>query len=624
MPERLTLRPGSRRSHTQRGSALLVALILITIAAIMLMSWMSLVMSASRSAARDRDYLEAFYAAEAGVEQVVAFFNNADRFPTALVPGTYTTQMAEQPAAYALTHDLHPDPYLLFEPYIVNYVRDSDNLPINASGEPIWDPNTNSLVSASSVTSLDPVITMWTYFQNINAGSNEAVSKTSKVPTMDLDMSYFPELIFRGPGGDEVARVSRIQLIHPADADSMSEGPLPDERVITKVIAHGLTPTGVEVRVESILTENLFLNLRSPAAIITTAAAQFNGQFNVHWGELWAQHDVTMPGSWKNMVPRLSDTEDYNSAKGVDKWFRFRTSGEIYDNQASYADGRDKSGFSSAVPYETGNSGDPMYDLYTNPYHENYIIDKTLAGLETIRRHQDLDFPGYDYDHVKRFFLQNDMPYYWTDSSGTIYWKDRETGVVMSDRYSTLFGVDPSDPEYGDFRENVVFIDSVPVDDSGNPHPTNPTVINDTYYPRNPHTSIALIPEIAESGSSLHTRGAFFVAVDMDFGGGGSPPSSSTILDDDGSQYVTLPDGSSVKSSDHFPVFHNGLMYSWGVLAVSGNRNFFGSVFAEQGYGAGGNPDVYYNYRMRDGSWLQLNVSKVNRTLWDVSQSTNS
>ncbi|MGF1571722.1 MAG: hypothetical protein ACFCU1_01475 [Sumerlaeia bacterium] len=81
-----------------------------------------------------------------------------------------------------------------------------------------------------------------------------------------------------------------------------------------------------------------------------------------------------------------------------------------------------------------------------------------------------------------------------------------------------------------------------------------------------------------------------------------------------------MPDGTSYADADDVNLFHNGLMYSLGEMDLGGNRTVYGSVFAEQGYGQGGSPSVWYNASMRDGGWINLNLSRVRRDLWNIKK----
>ncbi len=133
----------------RKGSVLIVSIILMTIAGFATLTWLSFLTETQRQAIRDRDRHHAFYAAEAGVELVVDFFNNPQNYRGG-IPFEYL-EFASHPAAYPLKHpDLAPYEYGLFDPFIVDYV-------INDDGHPVFGDDGNL------------AITRMTWFRNLEA-----------------------------------------------------------------------------------------------------------------------------------------------------------------------------------------------------------------------------------------------------------------------------------------------------------------------------------------------------------------------------------------------------------------------------------------------------------------------
>ncbi|MCC5875903.1 MAG: pilus assembly PilX N-terminal domain-containing protein [Candidatus Sumerlaeia bacterium] len=578
-----------------RGSILLTSVVLMTVAGIGTTAWLSYVTQSARGSAQDRARTNALYAAEAGVEAVVDFFNNPSRFQ-GTEPNSY--EYGEQPSNYPLAHpNVAPDWYGLFEPYIVSYAFDADNEPLYNNGRLVTNRTT--------------------HFRNLAAGNNEAVSRTSKVPTAVLDLTENPERIFYDEEGREISRIHRIALIHPNDANIPWNLVPNNFRIITVVEATGRTPDGVEETISSIITENTTFEISSPGPIISRASAGYNGNFNVYWGEKWVASDVELENNFTNKFPRSHE----------DPWFRFRTEGVFMNHNGNrYADGRVRGGFgNNAVA-----PGTPVYEV---PFHTDYLEDRNqgtgnngFTGFDNLLQNQDIDFPEFDYNDWKTFVQQNGFRYYFTDTSGNIYGTERDPGSgnfgqIVSKSYADWFGTSPTDSNYDNVSEKVVFIDSVPVDDNGNTGPrdeNNIPIINDTYYPRNPAINggdpAARTATISIAGGGLHTRGAMFIAADMSLAGQGNPPSSTQVPN------VKKPDGSSPDSS--FRIAHNGFKYIWGEFNSSGNRTVYGSLYTERGYHSSGTPEVYYNVEMQDGSWLNLNVSRVRRIMWNFSDYT--
>lgn len=564
-------------------------------------AWLKFVNDSVMAAQRDRDRLTAFYVAEAGIEEIVNYFNRPWDF-TGSEPGNYTTQ-AFQPANYPIFHtELIPARYALFEPYLVAYAMGETGQPLYNNGE--------------------LMVTRWTYFQNLAAGSNPAVSKTSKIPTALLDISDNERLIFRDPNGQAYAWVEEIQLLHPTDME-LEEGKLPDEfRIVTKAIVTGVTRDGVRVRLESLITENATVSLTSPGAIVSRASATFDGNFNVHWGEIWAKDNVLLPANWDVKLPRLRAGYGWSTSQNYDPWFRFRTEGVLKNAQNTrFADGRDSSGFAeNPIPSTASNYFMPFEhdSLWRN---NNGNPDSKLLYRENMLQHQQLAFPEYSYTDWKQHVLSFGFRYFFTDTNGVLYGVETNPdssnfGEIVGKSYDEWLAITPDSPDYHKISDSVVFIDTVPVDNNGNPAPKDGNglpIINDVYFPRDPAAPNARLATIPVSGGSIHARGAIMVAANMDMTGQGNPPSWKDVPG------VIMPNFEPPPQNENFRIFHNGLLYSWGRVSGGGNRIIYGSVFAERGFSGNGDPEVFFNIRMKDGSWLDLNASRVNRRLWNFS-----
>lgn len=611
-----------RNPTKNKGSVLMASIILMVIAALATVSWLGFINASYKASSRDWEQTQAFYAAESGIERVVGLFNdpvinNDDpeqdvviSFATADLDGVASfssdgamslseSDLVNQPTNYPLMHDVHPTPYLLFEPYVVAYALDE-------TGQPLYN-ETGELV-----------ITNWTYFQDLAAGSDPEVSKTSKIPSCKLDVNQFPELVVKSPDGEELASVSELELIHPIDIE-IQDGSLPqDVRIVSKLVATGISRrTGVEIKIETLLTENPAYNLSMPGAIISDASAQFRGNFNVHWGELWAKDDILLPANFLTKIPRYDEDTDYDEKKGYDTWFRLRTQGQILDSKGNdYADGRVSGGFSGSEIA----SGSPVY---TAPYLEDYLDvknKKKFIGLENMLQHQDLTFPNYSYSDWKMLVTTYGFGYYFTYTDGLVYGVESNSdsvdyGSYVGKSYDSWFGISPDDPDYDEMTQKLVFIDSVPINDDGQvaPREGGVPVINSEFYPRDPDGPVCKMITIKLAGGSLHTRGAMFIVANMDMNGQGNPPSSDDVPG------VIMPNFE--KPDEEFKIFHNGLLYCWGTVEGGGNRTIYGCIYTRGGYDANGTPAVYYNVRMRDGSWLNFNVSRVLRTSWDIVSS---
>lgn len=614
-----------RRAGGKRASVLLYAVVLITVAGVAAISWTGFVTDSYVQGKRDRARLYAFYAAESGVEQVVDWFNHAAAYPGAQ-PLEYTMDLATSP--HPLQHNVHPDLYLLFEPYIRDYLRNDQGLPIDAQGRLVVD-------ETGAFLDREPVVTNWTFLRQAGDPSS------SKIPTCELDIEGLEDLVMRDGDGRELARVTSLVLVNPGDFGTIGDSSAPvDGTTICKVVARAETPQGVAVRVESILRENSAFEIKAPAAIMTDVSATFDGQFNVHWGEVWAKQDIALESNWEQKIPTQSE----------DPWVYVKTEGWLRDHRGrDYADGRDRSGFLANPPATTdpnyfipfledfgdgtGGEGDGGDDKPGKGKGKDKGGDDTggtttyFTDRENLLQQQQLDFPDFDYDQWKEFFLTYDLPYFFTYTDGNLYGIDRDPssetyGEIIGQSFDDWFAISPDDPAYFDTDKWMVFIDTIPTDASGAVAPLDPDGIpvhTGEFQPRPPASNGSNLATLLQAGGGVHTRGFMLIAANLTFRGQGNPSSSSSIIDPDGNPYVVDPDGNQPQRS--FNVAHNGFMYSYGTITHSGNRTFYGSVYAEGGFAGNGAREIYYNTRLRDGSWLNLNQSRVSRSLWDMRSS---
>jgi len=476
---------------------------------------------------------------------------------------------------------------------------------------------------------------------------------TSKIPsfTMDLDADdgrvrkalakWLGEdaLMFTDAQGRELARVTSIELIHPSKfTDPVDIAERVSKPVITKVVATGRAlRDGVQVTASALLLDNRLMSIGSPAAIVSEDTTEFNGQINAHWGEIWARSDVNLPNNWLTTIPRLYRDKPYglvqyrNDRDFNDPWFRLRIMGEMYvtnltGTRVAFPDGRSDDGYVMLSEAPDGyESPDIPYLTVTRD-----AADKDFDHLDNmLQRVPHLPFLNYDYHEVRSFFLQYDLPYYWTDEKGIIYGRDRDItsntyGQVIGQDYNAWFNIAPNDPDYFDYFEQFTFIDMPPVNEEGEilwveGATGKVPAINDEYRPRHPDEGVyAGYNFTIPWDTGTHSRGLLFAAPNMTMNGGGSPPDCNEILDPDGNPYVVDPDLDNPDRKEEFGVNHNGLIYSWGEINVGGTPTVYGSVYTVKGYGSGGTPEVYYNYRMKDGSWLKMNQSRVRRGNWAV------
>ena len=450
----------------RRGSVLMTSLVLMTILSLSLVWFLMYEISVGRLNNRRREQLRAFYVAEAGIHQVVHWFNH---------PEDYT-----------------PD-NLQFDQY--------------ASTESYYDENEQ--------TRFGEIVSIPAYMLgDINDDS-----------------------------GRDFGEVVELTLYPPEESD-----PVPS---LCKIKSVGETIEGSRKTVIMFVDANQNINAKSPGAIISGSGAQWGGQFNVRWGEIWSETDVHLPN--------LSQTA---KAFREDEWVKLKTEGTVFMDNGNYADGT--------------NQGSPTPLLETDPNY--YQPWQPPDELSEIYQHQDIDFPTFGYEKFKKFAKRRGR-YYSTDSLGNIYRDGIEDDAhKITDYYAEFDVVDPEGAPY-----EFIFIDTT----DGNP----------------PAADGSNLSTIKLAGDTPHSKGVTYIAANVYLGGSGNPPNVSNALD---------PNNNVV---DLLKVRHQGLFYVSGIMDQQGENTIYGSVVAGRGFGAGGCPEVYYDYRLEDGSLFRIQ-SIVSVRLW--------
>lgn len=321
-----------------------------------------------------------------------------------------------------------------------------------------------------------------------------------------------------------------------------------------KIRSTGVSPSGITRTVVYFANPNPILNIPLPAAVISIAGASASGNARIHWGEAWAKGDFAMLNK-SQMNYLLTEAEDH------DPWARYRSEGQI-TFPANWQWGLDGDLYDPARvnPGEAPASGD-----YADAFEQH-----VSPGV--------LDFPdfGSEYQAFKNLALTRGR-YYSTSATGTIYRDGIEDAEHAID-FMSEFAFPDRHVEPYDF----VFIDTI----DGNP----------------PAADGSNLATITASGSSAGLKGVFYIAANFDASGVGSPPSLNAMN----------PDGEVSALSQ---IFLDGVIYSAGSLALSGNAGVFGSVIAEGGITGGGTPDVYYNAALRNGIPIPI-ASQLTLALW--------
>jgi len=308
----------------------------------------------------------------------------------------------------------------------------------------------------------------------------------------------------------------------------------------------GISQDGSKKIVDAYLNAYKGFSAESPAAIISNLGITFGGQFNVFWGQVWSKEDVYLPNFAQTLAAFKADT----------KWLKLKTMEYIMMTDGkSFADGT------------VNGSVTPLPETAPN-YYQPWLGDK---WLDEIYQHQELTFPEYDYWAYKELAIEKGK-YYGTDDSGNIY----RGGIIDEDFKVTDIHeeFDVPDADFGPY--NFIFIDTVdkqpPAEDGSN------------------------MCTIRLTGDAAHTKGVFYCANNVYLGGSGDPPDVHNAVDPDNNIHTLVK------------VRHQGLFYCSGQYDQQGQNTIYGSCVAKGGFGSGGCPEVYYDYRLADGTLMPIKM----------------
>lgn len=320
---------------------------------------------------------------------------------------------------------------------------------------------------------------------------------------------------------------------------------------IVKVQSVGKSIAGPPKTIMVYLNTAHTFNVESPAAIVSELDVFWGSQFNVYWGEVWAKTDA--------QLPNLSQT---TKAFKDDPWLKLKTETYVMQN-LYYADGTNNG------------STTPLLDTAPNYYQPWLFTDEYL---DEIYQHQTLTLPNYDYFVFKEYAILKGR-YYGIDSNEFIY---RDGIIDEAHKVLDLMAeFNIADADNGPYE--FIFIDTI-----------------DQQPPASDGSNMSWL---RFTGNTPHTKGVLYIANNVYLGGSGSPPDVTNAVDPSNNVHTLVK------------VRHQGLYHVSGVFNQQGENTIYGSCVAKGGFGAGGCPMVYYDYRLKFGN-LMTTGSNVRRVLW--------
>lgn len=306
--------------------------------------------------------------------------------------------------------------------------------------------------------------------------------------------------------------------------------------------------------------------------------AGWNGNFRVHWGGVRSVGNVTLanPGKTAYQKAALTGAIDGDSFGGGnvgyhvgppggystwDHWFTLKTAGTI-DGFTTQADLKDAYGQSATY------WGDNLV-----PMDSNVTID-TVAT--------------WDYASLKK--LSQEKGWYYESGTGVNAGKIKgpKTGGVWTAFKAALAN-----------QSGFMFIDTT---NGAPPAPDGSNLAN------------------FDVSGSWYTGVSSYVGGNLDFSGLGSgtstaamtPPWDPTLGDPSQSE------DPAIRQSRTIDVHIKGAFYSAGTVEGGGNVKTYGAFVALRGYGASGDPEVWYDWGLRNGILTVPPVQRASNTWHEV------
>lgn len=342
----------------------------------------------------------------------------------------------------------------------------------------------------------------------------------------------------------------------------------------------GISTTGISRTQITFLEVNPIISITIDAALTSFVGIALNGNFKVHWGEAWSVAGTTVMA--KN---QYSYVQNDPLLGGPDTWAAYRTMAAFSSWGGAWAE-------DTTAPYNLDRLSS-MSTAVTN-LQPGLFPDLTGNWKDVFYQHDSTlqfpDFSAYD-DYFKQFAMSRDR-YYSTDASGNIYHR----GIEDIDGDGTA---DPNIndnpnfvPDFHDeFGVGATYVDAVA-----------DFVYIDTIDGLPPAADNSNLATISINGNGDGLKGFFWINANMKIGGTGNPPTLYNA--EDPTAEVAVDAGNAVPDSSQHDlpnVFLNGLMYSSGSVQNVGQPKVYGAWVAQDGFTGGGTPDVYYNWRLKDG-----------------------
>jgi len=557
---RVRIRAGERRGRLRgdrRGIALLVALVIMVFLSLIGTTFLMFSLTESQISTNQAEAAVALEMAEAGMDQVIFWLGN---------PRVYVDQVGVNPG-----FSFH------------RYTRTDKS----GNGSEAWYPEGNGQTSyltgaVAGQRFFDK--RAWDAQKDIPSLVGKLVNGTLGIPPQQLNGRYAPGLTPGAVGSQpDLLLDGGLWSAHQGTLDSV----FTDLRAATggrvrRVVVYGslsgnaaatVRVTGESRSGVSRTVEMELIPIGAPGlanSIGSGGTAGWNGNFRVHWGGVRAVGNVALanPGKTASQPAAVTGVIDGDNVGGGkvgyhvgppggfstwDHWFTLRTAGTI-DGNSTQADLKAANGQSATI------WGDNL-----TPMDSNVTID-TVAT--------------WDYASLKK--LAQQKGWYYQSGTGANAGKimGPKTGGVWTNFKAALAS-----------QTGFMFIDTT----DGNP----------------PASDGSNLASFSVSGG-WDTGVSAYIGGNLDFSGLGggtnitaqTPPWDASLAD------PTQSEDPAMRQSRTLNVHIKGAFYSAGTVEGGGNVTTYGAFVALRGYGSSGDPEVWYDWGLRNGI---LNLPPVQR-----------
>ena len=473
-------------------------------------------------------------------------------------------------------------------------------------------------------------------------------SRTIDFPN-DMSAQYTGNIFHRSGNPQPRAYVRKIRISTPYR--SSGTGPAgryvkDDLRRVSLVIEAESVIVGVGVNKNRIMHQKMLMMPEQGSELPPMAGADSalisghvitvsgNSSLNIHWAPVYAKNNLELLGinpllQSRRGVYTLAATNKYTGAGvGDEKWLRYLTAGVFVDKSGNaplfpssvlptgspvvtdffvqtlnnmfntggnpinattlglngFNYNNIANGSGQGVLYGPRPAGSTTHELGTGAFVQNWppvvnyvdTVINQMMSYETWKAFA-IQQEGYCRPSGDGFVNDNGQPLYLTTSGKLTTVATNNTRFTQL-RQVSMKNLVPASGNTSEIPDRVLFVDTLEGTKNG-------TLGN-----------IAM-----NSSDAWFWKGLLYLNANFSTSGGGGFPG---VLMKNPDQYAIDPSGAT--GTKIASCYIDGMLYVAGAMSRTGNASVYGSVIAKGGYGGGGSPDIYYNSRLKNGLFRNI------------------